>query len=182
MRAALQLSAFGLLLLSGACVSNSAISPTGIVLRSAPSAPEEGIGGLPWSALNAETFARARAEGRIVLIDGSAGWCHWCRVMDATTYRDPAVRKLLAERFLPVKVDVDASPDFEARYRDWGWPATVLMTADAEEIGKFRGYLTPEKLLDVLQIAAGAQAAAVPSRAALGTTALETGSLGWRAE
>src|ERR1700679_3156872 len=116
MRAAPQLSALSLLFLSSACASTSTILP--------------GIGPLPWSALNAETFARARAEGRIVLIDGSAGWCHWCRVMDATTYRDPAVRKLLAERFLPVKVDVDASPDFEARYRNWGWPATVLMTAD----------------------------------------------------
>jgi uncharacterized protein len=158
------------------------ISPTGVMARSVPSASDEGIDALPWSALSAETFARARAEGRIVLIDGSAGWCHWCRVMDATTYRDPAVRKLLAERFLPVKVDIDASPDFEARYHNWGWPATVLMTADAEEIGKFRGYLTAEKLLDVLQTAAGAQAAAVPNRVPPGTTALETGSMGWRAE
>jgi thiol:disulfide interchange protein len=182
MRAVPRLSAFGLLFLSSACVSNSAISPTGIRIKAAPAAPEEGTGALPWSALNSETFARARAEGRIVLIDGSAGWCHWCRVMDSTTYRDPAVRKLLSERFLPVKVDVDASPDFEARYHDWGWPATVLMTADAEEIGKFRGYLTPEKLLDVLQTAAGTPAAEIPSRAPLGTTALETGPLSWRAQ
>lgn len=182
MRAVPGLSTIGLLFFSSACASTSAIAPGGAAIASAPAAPAEGIGGLPWSALNAETFARARAEGRIVLIDGSAGWCHWCRVMDATTYRDPAVRKLLSERFLPVKVDVDASPDFEARYHDWGWPATVLMTADAEEIGKFRGYLTPEKLLDVLETAAGAQTAAMPARGPVQATALETGPLSWRAQ
>ena len=54
-----------------------------------------------WAELNAETFARARAEGRIVLIDGSAEWCHWCHVMDATTYRDPEVRKLLGGALPP---------------------------------------------------------------------------------
>ncbi|HEX3769730.1 MAG TPA: DUF255 domain-containing protein [Polyangiaceae bacterium] len=113
-------------------------------------------GSLAWSELNAATFARARAEGRLVLIDGSAEWCHWCHVMDATTYRDPEVRKLLAERFLPVRVDIDSRPDFEERYSDWGWPATVLMTPDAEEIAKYRGYMPPAKLLEALNAAAAA--------------------------
>ena len=70
------------------------------------------------------------------------------------------VRKLLGERFLPVRVDIDARPDFEERYHDWGWPATVLMTANAEEIGKFKGYMPPEKFLDVLRAAAAAPAPA----------------------
>jgi uncharacterized protein YyaL (SSP411 family) len=130
---------------------------------------------LPWSPLNAETFARARAEGRIVLIDGSAEWCHWCHVMDATTYRDPEVRKLLAERFLPVKVDIDSRPDFEERYHDWGWPATVLMTPYAEEIGKFKGYMPPAQFLDVLRAAASAPAPAPAIEGAGKATAMQPG-------
>jgi uncharacterized protein YyaL (SSP411 family) len=111
---------------------------------------------LVWASLTPETFARAKTEHRIVLIDGSAEWCHWCHVMDATTYRDPKVRKLLAARFLPVKVDIDAEPDFEERYHDWGWPATVLMTPEAEEIGRYKGYMPPAKFLEVLEDAASA--------------------------
>jgi uncharacterized protein YyaL (SSP411 family) len=126
-------------------------------------------GSLSWAELNAATFARARAEGRIVLIDGSAGWCHWCHVMDATTYRDPEVRKLLAERFLPVKVDIDARPDFEERYQEWGWPATVLMTADAEEIGKYKGYMAPARLLEVLNAAASSPTPATGATGAKAT-------------
>ena len=138
------------LVASASCVRASAPAAQG----HAASAPVPGQ--LAWADLNAETFARARAEGRIVLIDGSAEWCHWCHVMDATTYSDPDVRKLLGERFLPVRVDIDARPDFEERYSDWGWPATVIMTADAEEIGKFRGYMPPAKFLDVLRAAVAA--------------------------
>ncbi len=133
-------------------------------------------GDLAWSELNAETFARARAEGRIVLIDGSAEWCHWCHVMDATTYSDPGVQKLLGERFLPVKVDIDERPDFEERYHDWGWPATVLMTADAEEISKFKGYMPPDKFLDVLRAAAAAPTP-IPNPGATNATAMQPGPL-----
>src|SRR4029077_13148558 len=111
-----------------------------------------------WATLSAETFARARAERRIVLIDGSAEWCAWCHVRDATTCRDPEVRKLHAARLLPVKVDIDARPDFEERYHDWGWPATVLMTPEAEEIGKYKGYMSPARLLEILQEASSTSA------------------------
>jgi hypothetical protein len=141
-----------------------------------PTAPPVGDAPLAWAPLNAATFARARAENRIVLIDGSAEWCHWCHVMDATTYRDPAVRKLLAEHFLPVKVDIDSRPDFEERYSDWGWPATVIMTADAEEIGKYKGYMPPARLLEVLNAAAAAprpMQGAAPGKA----TAMQGGPL-----
>jgi uncharacterized protein YyaL (SSP411 family) len=145
----------------------------------APRAPSEAaapeVDALPWAALNAEAFARARAEGRIVLIDGSAEWCHWCHVMDATTYRDPEVRKLLAERFLPVKVDIDSRPDFEERYHDWGWPATVFMTPYAEEISKFKGYMAPAKFLEVLRAAATAPPPARPP--AEQSTAMQPGPL-----
>ena len=55
---------------------------------------------LAWADLDAATFARARAEERFVVIDGSAEWCHWCHVMEATTYHDPEVRKLLDAHFL----------------------------------------------------------------------------------
>jgi uncharacterized protein YyaL (SSP411 family) len=139
---------------AAACARPAATAPVGSEASSSPESGRAKSGALTWGHLSAETFARARAERRIVLIDGSAQWCHWCRVMEATTYRDPEVRRLLAERFLPVKVDVDTRPDFEERYRAWGWPATVLLTPEAEEIGKYRGYVPPEKFLEILRAAA----------------------------
>ena len=40
-----------------------------------------------------ETFARAKAERKYIVMDGSAEWCHWCHVMEATTYHDAAVAR-----------------------------------------------------------------------------------------
>jgi len=116
---------------------------------------------LPWADFNAATFAKAKAERRFIVMDGSAEWCHWCHVMEATTYHDPAIRKLLAERFVQIKVDIDSRPDLEERYGDYGWPATVIFSPDAEELGKYRGYIAPEQFAEILKavIDAGDRAA-----------------------
>ena len=45
-----------------------------------------------------------------------------------------------------MKVDIDSRPDLAERYGDYGWPATVLFSPDAAEIGKYRGYIAPEEL------------------------------------
>src|SRR5450755_180749 len=63
---------------------------------------DEGPSGAPkgplvWAELGPATFAKAVAEKRFVVIDGAAEWCHWCHVMEATTYHDPEVRRLLDE-------------------------------------------------------------------------------------
>ncbi|HEY3815530.1 MAG TPA: DUF255 domain-containing protein [Polyangiaceae bacterium] len=167
----LLLSALTVLAGAGCAPStNAAASPA---VLPAGRVDEEGPSGAPraplaWAELDAATFARAVAEKRFVVIDGAAEWCHWCHVMEATTYHDPEVRRLLDASFIAVKVDVDSRPDFEERYGDWGWPATVLMTSDGQEIGKYRGYLAPERFVEILKAvlatrgapAAGAETAA----------------------
>jgi uncharacterized protein YyaL (SSP411 family) len=106
---------------------------------------------LPWATLSPETFARAKASHKYIVLDGSAEWCHWCHVMEATTYHDAEVRKILDKHFIAVKVDVDSRPDVEERYGDYGWPATVMFAPDATEIGKYRGYINPEKFKGILE-------------------------------
>jgi hypothetical protein len=110
-----------------------------------------------WSEWSAETFARARREGRILVVEVSAAWCHWCHVMEHETYADPRVVRRLASRFLPVKVDADARPDLAERYAEYHWPATVFLTPDAATITAIRGYRGPDdflKLLDDVEAAA----------------------------
>jgi uncharacterized protein len=104
-----------------------------------------------WAPWSKETFARARAEHRFILLHGAAVWCHWCHVMEAITYRDPEVGRLLRDRFIAIRVDIDSRPDLAERYGEWGWPATILFSPDAQEVGKFRGYLPPNELAEALR-------------------------------
>ncbi|WP_224246900.1 DUF255 domain-containing protein [Hyalangium gracile] len=145
-----------LLLLLASC--RPATGPGGIVRPGTPPevdivrARERGLAqAFTWEEWGPEAFARAKREGRYLLIDGAAEWCHWCHVMDETTYRDPEVGRILKERFVAIRVDVDARPDLAERWADWGWPATILLSPDAEEVGKYRGYLAPDKFLGLLR-------------------------------
>ena len=92
---------------------------------------------LPWGA---EAFELARAEGRPILLDIGAVWCHWCHVMDRESYEDETTAALINELFVPVKVDRDERPDVDARYQravqlltgQGGWPLTAFLTPDGE--------------------------------------------------
>lgn len=91
-----------------------------------------GVAWLPWGAA---AFARARGEGKPILLSLSAGWCEWCRLMDRTTYADPFVATAINRRFVPVRVDVDDRPDIGERYALGGWPTTAFLTPAGEVIG-----------------------------------------------
>jgi uncharacterized protein YyaL (SSP411 family) len=104
-----------------------------------------------WLAWNDEVFSQAKRENKFVLLDLEAVWCHWCHVMDETTYRDPEVRRLLQLRYLAVKVDQDSRPDLSNRYEDYGWPATVVFDGSGQEIIKRQGYLEPKQFASILQ-------------------------------
>lgn len=118
------------------------------VLAAAPMSAAEGP---KWRDWDDDLFARAAAEQRFVILDLEAVWCHWCHVMEKTTYADPKVRELLAAKYLPVRVDQDANPDLSNRYGDWGWPATIVFGPDGTEIAKIRGYIEPERMQALLQ-------------------------------
>jgi uncharacterized protein YyaL (SSP411 family) len=104
-----------------------------------------------WVEWSAASFARAKSEGRFILVHGAAGWCHWCHVMEETTYRHPEVGAILRDKFVAIRVDIDARPDIEERYADWGWPATIILNSSAEEIGKFRGYIPADEMINTLK-------------------------------
>lgn len=71
---------------------------------------------LAWREWAPALFDEAKRENRFVLLDLEAVWCHWCHVMETTTYVDPQVVRLIREKYIPVRVDQDANPDLSSRY------------------------------------------------------------------
>ena len=106
---------------------------------------------IPWEPWSDKAFERASAEKRLVILDLVAVWCHWCHVMEETTYRDPEVVRQLREHFVALRVDQDSRPDLSNRYEDYGWPATVIFDADGRELVKFAGYIPPSRMRTLLE-------------------------------
>lgn len=111
----------------------------------------QGKSPIAWQPWSDAVFAKAKRDNKFVLLNVEAVWCHWCHVMDATTYRDPKVLKLIRDRYIPVKVDSDAHPEIARRYEDYGWPATVVFGPAGEEIAKRRGYVRPPLMVSMLE-------------------------------
>ena len=105
---------------------------------------------ISWQPHNAAAFQQAAKEKKLLLLDLEAVWCHWCHVMDAKTYANKEVAAYITKHFIALKADHDARPDLAERYRDWGWPATIILASDGTEIVKRAGYISPENMLKLL--------------------------------
>jgi len=100
----------------------------------------------PWSE---EAFETARTLDRPILLSISAVWCHWCHVMDETTYSNPKVIELINSQYVPVRVDNDVRPDINQRYNMGGWPTTAFLTPSGD-ILTGATYLPPEQMAGAL--------------------------------
>jgi uncharacterized protein YyaL (SSP411 family) len=136
---------------AGAAVDSANALPAG-ALKSSPSMylREASTSAIRWQAWSPDTLAMARRLNRPIMIDIGAVWCHWCHVMDATTYADPEVAAALNSEFVPVKVDTDERPDLDDYYQiaaaqltgAGGWPLTCFTTPDGA-LFFAAGYLPP---------------------------------------
>lgn len=103
-----------------------------------------------WREWTRETFEEAARSNRLVLLDLSAVWCHWCHVMDETTYSNPRIIKTVNEQFVPVRVDIDRRPDISERYNRGGFPTTTFLS-DKGEFVWGATYVPPQDMIKVLQ-------------------------------
>src|SRR5271165_43380 len=117
----------------------------------AGAARARGADAIDWQPWSNAAFAAAAREHKFVIMDLEAVWCHWCHVMDETTYRDPRVISLIGARYVAVRVDQDSRPDLANRYEYYGWPATIVFGPDGGEIVRRRGYLSPAEMASMLQ-------------------------------
>ena len=58
-----------------------------------------------WEPFSEQLFERAKRERRFVLLDLEAVWCHWCHVMEETTYHDAQVAAALSAHYIAAKAD-----------------------------------------------------------------------------
>ncbi|MBI4044082.1 MAG: thioredoxin domain-containing protein [Candidatus Diapherotrites archaeon] len=107
---------------------------------------------IEWLEWSSEAFEKAKKEKKPILLDIHGTWCHWCHVMDQTTYANEAVAGFVSENFVPVKVDTDRRPDINERYNAGGWPSTVVLTAQGVIVLQAT-YMPPRELLVFLKSA-----------------------------
>ncbi len=104
---------------------------------------------IKWRGWSEGAFEEAGKLDRPILLSISAVWCHWCHVMDETTYSQEGVIDLINREYVPIRVDNDLRPDINQRYNMGGWPTTAFLTSSGE-ILTGATYLPPDQMTDAL--------------------------------
>ena len=105
---------------------------------------------IAWREWSPAAFEAALEADRPILLGISAVWCHWCHVMDETTYSDQGVIDLINRHYVPIRVDNDLRPDVNNRYNMGGWPTTAFLTPQGD-VMTGATYLPPDQMLGALQ-------------------------------
>lgn len=110
---------------------------------------------------------------RKVYIDMYTDWCGWCKVMDKNTFTDAQVIDHLNSNFYPVKFDAEGKEEVMFKDKAYSYvangsrgyhelaatlmqgklsyPTSVFLDEELNLISPLPGYLTPERMIPVLE-------------------------------
>jgi thiol:disulfide interchange protein DsbD len=134
-------------------------NPPAIAPGTQTSAPANTDAGIAWQPWSTEAVAKARAEGRPVLVDFTANWCLTCQLNKKTSLEVDSVRaKLKAINAVALLGDYTRkNPDITAelkRFERAGVPLVLVYPKDATQPPQLLPtVLTPTIVLEALDAA-----------------------------
>ncbi len=95
-----------------------------------------------WQEWGEEVLQSALRQNKPLFVSVGYSTCHWCHVMAAEAFSDPATAGFLNQNFVCIKVDRETRPDIDqylmnfiqAQSGSGGWPLNVFLTADQRPV------------------------------------------------
>lgn len=106
---------------------------------------------IEWRTWSNSNFAAAKKSQRLVLLYAKADWCHWCQNMKATTLQDKNLIKLINEKYIPVKVDVDTDTNLVKKFAISALPTIIILDDKQNIVRRFTGYVSASEMINNLQ-------------------------------
>jgi thiol:disulfide interchange protein DsbD len=145
---------FGIYFLMGSAIIEGILLPPAsewLPVSSSSSTVEKK--GIPWETDLETGLARAKAEGKPVLIDTWATWCVNCKVLEEKTFGHTDIIAE-AKHFVPLKIQLEkaGTPETVAFMERFGWktyslPTTLILDANGTTRATLRGVVEPDKML-----------------------------------
>ncbi|MCQ2297760.1 MAG: thioredoxin domain-containing protein [Bacteroidales bacterium] len=118
--------------------------------------------------------AQQQNTTKLYVVDFYTSWCGWCKKMDAETFNDPTVKKLLNKYYIPVKFDAEGQDEFSWMGKTYtgnpsqngrktphqfayailgqkmGYPSTAIFSSNKSLMTVLPGYYKPEDFAMIL--------------------------------
>ena len=105
---------------------------------------------IPWRKDIESARIEAAQSHHPVFAYFTAVWCPPCQQMKKTTWADNTVKAQM-EKFVPVKIDVDAHPELTEKYGVNAMPTFVIISEQGEVLRHRTGLMMPEEMLRWLE-------------------------------
>lgn len=116
----------------------------------------EAASALRWEKDFKAAKARARTDGRIIMVDFWAAWCTFCDKLDQTTYKDAAVVARLSRTTVAVKVNTEGRADeldLAEEHAVYSLPTIGFFTPEGRAVARIEGYVDAKAFLKLLTTA-----------------------------
>jgi len=113
---------------------------------------------IPWVSSWPEASALARSHQQLVLIHFWSNNCPPCLKLEQAVFNRPEVIRSITSSYVPLKVNVDMTPQLADYYRVTQWPTDVIVTPEGAEIFRSPSSQDPNRYIATLdQVAAHAR-------------------------
>ncbi len=92
----------------------------------------------------------AKSENKPMLIVFGASWCKFCKKLEDETLNKPAMQAYIQQNFVPVHLDLDEEKAIGKILEVKSLPCTVVLSPNADLLGKVVGYKTEPQLKEQL--------------------------------
>ncbi len=98
-----------------------------------------------------ETRREADRAGLPVLIYVTSDSCYYCMKMQQETFSDPAVARLMNEKFVPLKINAAQSPMLADALKVRSYPTIIMASPEGKILSTTIGYVGAAGFYDTLQ-------------------------------
>jgi thiol:disulfide interchange protein len=95
-------------------------------------------------------MSEAQAKGKPMFLHFYAVWCAYCTRMEKESFQDDTVIDFLNQNYISIRIDIDKHPEITKNYNVFAVPTTYFFSAKGEKMGPVPGYISKERLLDML--------------------------------
>jgi thiol-disulfide isomerase/thioredoxin/YHS domain-containing protein len=106
---------------------------------------------VPWAEDLPTAQRIAASQGQLVMVHFTADWCGPCQRLEKNVFNKRTFGHAVAEKYVPVKIDVGLTPGIAKQFGVTAWPTDVLITPAGQELHRMVSPQSADEYVAILR-------------------------------